>query len=327
MSYLTTQKNLYSIISNEVIDYIKNNYSQNNQVKKYAKNGNIYLEKINDSKPYHTSIPQSMVNTNFIDIDCGNNDNGDNCTSCLMKFGITQDQLKNYSDNIKNITSIQNNECSGVCSCNITNVSLSTHLIFTTSVSINSADIDSKKIYNNVRTSLTTVNKSESTSQNYNWMLALAGAPLGLIGAGIGALSTWENPTITKDIEEKIKSIILNLTMFYSQTINQIIINNQDLVVKGTGIKVHNISIDSLNDIVFTASITNCSDNNCVASDINDVANYVMNQIQDNISGEVIGLFKNAYNQNKSMIFTSIGFIILMIFLWLFLIIKKASSG
>ena len=131
MSYLEGRKNIYSIISKEVVDYIKDEFSLNKQLNKYTQNGHITLEKdmyvSNTRNQSFTGIPQNLVTNTSLYTECGNDDNGVQCIECLKKFDITDADLlpNNYENNIEKINYIKNNQCSGACSCNISNVSLS----------------------------------------------------------------------------------------------------------------------------------------------------------------------------------------------------------
>lgn len=338
MSYLEGRKNLYSIISNQVIKHIKDIFSDNEKLKDYAKNGNISLEKDFSSdlqNSVFTGIPQNLVTSTTIYSDCGNDDNGIYCIDCLKKFDITDNDLSpnNYANNIEKINNIKNNQCSGACSCNISNVSLSSHLIFTTGVNINAADINTNEVYKGVKDALTSVDKNISRTESVNWLWGLCGlvgtvatAGIGAVAAGAGIAGAAANPEIGIEVEEKIKKVISNMSAMYSQTINQLITNSQNLVVKGTGIKVHNISIKSLNDIVLSASISDCRGGDCIMASLNSITSDFISEIQKDISFQIKDMFKYAFKQNMNLIFAGGIFITVTMLLWFFLLFKKATS-
>ncbi len=328
MSYLEGRKNIYSIISNEVVNYIKDELSLNKQLNKYTQNGQITLEKdmyVFDTRtqPF-TGIPQNLVTSTSLYTECGNDDNGVQCIECLKKFDITDADLlpNNYENNIEKINYIKNNQCSGACSCNISNVSLSSHLIFTTGVNINAEDISVNDIYTNVYESMTSLNRNDSTEKSKNWWLTVFGG-----SRNIDPRFRDATITVSKNVEQEIKKVISNIGVMYAQSINQLITNSQQVVVKGTGIKVHNISIKSLNDITFSASISSCGGEDCVVRSLNDITNSFISEIQENISSQFIDMFKYAFEENKKLIIAAAIFIGLFICIWVFLIFKKATSN
>jgi hypothetical protein len=333
MSYLIGRENLFSTISNAVVNHIKKTTAANDKMVKYASNGILSLQATDSTNPVFAGIPTNLVTNASLYADCGNSDKGEKCIECMKTFGITDDDLlgDNYLKNMDTIKSIKDNECFGSCSCNVSNVSLSSHLIFTTGVNINSRDMDTNEIYESVNKSLTTVKKDETkTDSEVNWMWLLCGlAPVpGSAVFGLAASGVFDKPTTTINMELDIKKVIANMSIMYSQTINQLITTSQEFVIKGTGIKVHNISIQSLNDITMSASLSDCNNNDdgCVYNSLNSVTNKIMNEISNNITYEVTGMIKYAFDKNKNIIIAGGSFILITLFLWFFLLFKKAAS-
>lgn len=310
MSYLQGKKNLYSLISSTVINYIKDTKSMNNKLLKSSPDGQVFL-----------GIPNNLVSSTTLFANCGNESDPKECTKCLNTFGISDDMLQGdkYTENIDTINKYRKNECFGVCSCNITNVSLSTNLIFSTGVNINSTDLNNQDLMDQVKTALTTVNKSESSSKSYNWLYSL-------LGAG-GAIYAATNPTNYKDIEETVKKVVTNMTMLYSNTINQLITSSQEVVIQGTGVLVHNISMESVQNITMTASQQDCgTGGDCMISNLNNLTNQLMSSLTDAISQTFTGMFTYAFEQNKTLIIAASIFIAGTLFLWVFLLFKKAGT-
>jgi hypothetical protein len=309
MSYLQGKKNLYSLISSSVINYIKDTKSMNNELLKSSPNGQVFL-----------GIPNNLVSSTTLFANCGNDSTPKECTKCLNTFDITDDMLQGdkYTENIDVINKLRKNECFGVCSCNVTSVSLSTNLIFSTGVNINSTDLNNQDLMDQVKSSLTSVNKSESSSKSYNWLYSL-------LGAG-GAIYSATNPTNYNDIEDTVKKIVTNMTMLYSNTINQLITSSQEVVIQGTGIRINNISMESIQNITMTASQQDCGpDGKCMVSNINDLTNQLMQSMTDAISQTFTGMFSYAFQQNKTLIIAASVFITGTLFLWVFLLFKKAA--
>lgn len=324
MSYLQGRRNIYSLISSSVINYIRDNNSENNNLKATGVNDQVFL-----------GIPNNLVSSTTLYAECG--DDSSKCVKCMNEFGIDSTMLEkdNYKKNIEKINNVRNNECFGVCSCQFTNVSLSTNLIFTTGVNINMTKDVTQNIVDSVKNSMTKINKSESTSgDNYNWQYALLGGgaggvlggPLGVLGgAGIGAIASALSPEISHDVEQSLAKVVSSMFTLYSNTINQLITSSQEVVVKGTGIKVHNISLESIQDITLSASQQDCGSGDCVMNDINELTNNLMKSLQKNISTQFSDMFTYAFNQNKTLIIVCVIFVTLTMLLWFFLLFKTAS--
>tara|TARA_B110000908_G_scaffold168744_2_gene224326 strand:- start:35 stop:979 length:945 start_codon:yes stop_codon:yes gene_type:complete len=311
MSYLQGKKNIYSLISSSVIDYIKDTSSINNKLlTDSGGSGTVFL-----------GIPNNLVSSTTLLAQCGNGNDTAKCTKCLNNFGITDDMMTGdkYVTNLDVINKIRKNECFGVCSCNISNVSLETNLIFSTGVNINSNDINNSDIVNSIKDKMTSVNKSTSSGKHYNWLWAL----MGVSGVVIAATT----PTISKDVEDSLKKTVSNIAMMYSNTINQLITSSQEMVIQGTGVRVHNISMSSIQDITMTASQQDCGQSGtCTVTNINDLTNNLMASLTKNISEQFTGMFSYAFKQNKTLIIAAGVFITLTMFLWFFLLFKKAAS-
>ena len=309
MSYLQGKKNIFSIISGVVINNIKNNKSLNNTLLMDKPSQQVFL-----------GVPTNLISSTSLVADCGNDTSINECFNCIINSGISPSQMEEdqYLKNIININDKRNNECAGVCTCKITNISLESNLIFATGVNINGNDINSSELYNQVVKAFSTVNKNSTNSKNYNWLWALMG--------GTGLLIALTNPEEINNVEEEIKQTISNMSMLYSNTINQLISSSQTMIIQGTGIKVHNISLKSVQDITMTASQTNCGDGTCISTNINTITNSLMNSLQSSISSQITKMFTYAYEQNKTLIFGTIIFIVFFIFLYIYLIFKRASN-
>ena len=81
MSYLEGRKNIYSLISSNVIDYIKDNNSSNKELKNKSQLDNVFL-----------GIPTNLVSSTTFYADCGDS-NSSSCVDCMKKFGITDTML------------------------------------------------------------------------------------------------------------------------------------------------------------------------------------------------------------------------------------------
>lgn len=290
MSYLIGRQTIYSIISNNVLDYITSNFSENQRLK----NKNIS----------DISVPTSLISSSSLLVECGS----ESCEKCRLK----------YPDDI--------DLCDGLCKCSITNTSIDTSLYFKTTMSINMKDIDVNVISESVQEEMINYESSITSSTNPNWKNAIMGIIPGQGGSLLGGVSGLfsglvnRQPEITNDIKSELTSAITSIAFEYSQSINQIITSSQDIQISGSGVKVHNVSLDMLNDITMKASINNS------LNAIDSITNTFMDDIQEEISQEFSSVFQSAFDDNKQLIISGGLFIICVITLWIILVIKKSLS-
>jgi hypothetical protein len=333
MSYLKGRQNIFSIISGAVLNSIKkktlnDQLKSDNLLKGQLKTDNVFL-----------GVPNNFISNTMLHITCGNEKNKD-CFECMKLNGITEDMLEgdNYIQNIEGINKVRNTQCSGLCSCEFSNISLSSHLIFSTGVNINGNNINHDEISESVRKSITEFSQTKDSSETHNYLWAILGGVSGgmasggpggaILGASVAAGAEFLNPSNYNDIQKKVNATVSNISMLYAATINQLISSSQEMVIKGTGVKVHNISIKSIQDIVMKASQENCA-GRCVMSDVNDITNHYMNVLQEmqvELSKQVTGMFTYAYNENKDLIYGAVIFIVGIILAYFYLLFKKASQ-
>lgn len=314
MSYLEGRKNVFSLISGCIINHVKKKYAINNQIKQS-------LISTSDTTPnVFLGIPKNLVSTSLLTANCGNSTNNLKCLDCMKTYGITDTMLSgnNYITNINAINNVRNNECFGMCSCNFSNISLDSNLIFTTGSSINGTDLNTSEIADDVKQSMQSYNKSEASGKTYNWLYAILGVP-GLIYAAT-------NPTYSKAIDETVKSAVSNMSMLYANTINQLISSSSEITITGTGIKIHNISISSIENAIMLSTQTNCGQNNtCVSTNINNVTNTLMQSLQDSVTTQFQSMFTYAFKQNQTLIIYAVIFVVGTLFLYFYLLFKKAA--
>ena len=183
--------------------------------------------------------------------------------------------------------------------------------------------------------SFTSVKESTSSTESYNWDSAVLGVGIGgivdgpggaLIGGAIGAIDTLLDQEKYVEIQKDVMRAVQQISTLYVNTINQLITSSQEITLKGTGIKVHNISMKSVEDIVMTASQKNCNDNSCIDDSISNIINSLMSQLNNNITSQVSSMFSSAFQKNKKLIIYSIMFISVIVLMWLFLLLKKAAT-
>lgn len=336
MSYLEGRKNVFSLISACIIKNIKNNYAINNKLEKDLKNN---LKQDTQSNPsIFLSTPKNLVSTSLLTVNCGNSPSNSRCLECMKQYKITDAMLTgdNYMKNIDIINNVRNNQCFGLCSCEFSNINLTSNLMFTTGSSINGEDLDTASISKDVTDSMASYNKSESSGKEYNWLYSVLGGAAGAIvgpegavaGAAIGAGIAALDPTYTKQIEENVKSAVSNMSMLYANTINQLISSSREITVKGVGIKVHNISISSVENIVMVATQSNCGqDNTCVSTNIDNITNSLMGGLQDFITTSFESQFTYAFEQNKTLIIYAGVFIVGTLLIYFYLLFKRASHA
>ena len=341
-TFSDNDKNMYNYLNQKIIQYIENTMLSSIPYTKY--NTNDIREGLRKSnKPFSSlvvdffgtnnnqsiNISYNFVENNKVSPGIGNAVKFTDMIPILdrnYRLSLIYDNKRitnlgyptNYMKNIDAINKVRDTNCSGLCSCNFTNVSLSTNLLFTTGVNVNLTDTDTEKIYENIKLSQTNVDKSGSSSESTNWLPALLGVP--------GIIYAVENPTISKDAEINMKKVISNISLLYANTINQLITSSQELVVKGTGIKVHNISLESIQDITMTASQKNCGSGDCLLNNLNDLTNNLMSDLQKDITNKIKSSFAGAFDKNKNLIIGGGIFVFLTMLLWFFLLFKRASS-
>jgi hypothetical protein len=322
MSYISGKKNLYSLISNEVIKYHKSNI-QSQSINKELNTQYIKVLKDPDQPTLFINDPKNLISNSSLNI----NSSSQNCLYCLLHNGITQDDLStsdSYIKNIDNINKVRNSECQGVCTNNIENINLSTNLLFSTGVSINLDNATTKTISDNISNKLSSISKQTShdnSGPNGLWLL------FGIAGV----LPFMLSPTDTNTINEQVKKSVYNISQLYSNTINQLISSSQNVTILGSGVKVKNVSLSSIQDITMSASQANCADGStaqlsCVDGSISDITNSLLSVAFKGISSTSSSLLSYAFNQNKTLIFVLIGVVVVSTVLYLYLLINKSLN-
>lgn len=318
MSYIQGKKNLYSLISSSIINHIKSQSLNNTLLKN---KDYVEIEDSNANNQLFVSQPKSLIANSEINLNCGDTNN---CLACLKNNNISDDMLKkdNYKQNIDVINNLQQTKCDAVCSCNIKNVNLSSNLLFSVGVNINSQAIDSQKIANDIYSRISTRQSSTSsnteTNNSYYWLLL--GTP-GLLGL---------HPDINQtSITESLNKTVYNISQLYSDTINQLITSSQTITLSGTGIKAKNISLSTVQNIVMNASQQNCSGSDpnsgliCVDSQINDITNQLMSSAIKSMQYGT-SILTYTYEQNKNLIWSLLFLFVGSIILYVYLLIHKA---
>ena len=339
MSFIKGKKNLYSLINNSIINHIQKKSLNNTLLKDKNK---VKINQINDqsNQPVYSdpsvptlfiSQPKNLISNSNINIDC---DNSGKCLQCIINnTSLTSDMLvgDNYNKNIDIINNERNGECASVCKCDISYVNLETNLLFSVGVNINFTKNDSKTVTDSIISNLTTRTASSSSSSSYNpnyfWLL-LGVFDGGLLPGLLLALTTGSDST-TNTISENINKTVYNISQLYLNSINQLISSSQTIQLYGTGIKAKNISLSSLQDITMSASESNCSDSsgdtslNCIDGQVSDITNSLMSIALTSLNYSE-GLLSYMYNQNKTIIWVLLTIVVVFLFLYVFLLIKKA---
>ena len=326
MSFIQGKKNIYAIISNEVIKHYINPQSINKSFDTQS------VDVLKDTSPPPTldvTIPKNLIS--HVSLDIKNNSN--QCLICLNNNKVTTTGYitpQDYKSNLNKINTLRNGICKGVCTNDIQNINLSTNLLFSTSASINGIDGETVSHITsavNDRLSSLEKNTTSNTSHNYLWLLLGLVDPVNGLAAGITG-SVLSGST-TNTINENINTSVYNISQVYSNTINQLISSAQTLTIIGSGVKVKNISLSSLQDITMNASQTNCSDSGnysdaqCINNSISDITNTLLTNAFNNIANVSTSLLGYAYQQNKTLIFVILGFLALSLFIFVFLLIKR----
>ena len=327
MSFIQGKKNIYAIISNEVIKHYISPKSLN---KSFDTNS---VDVLTDTSPTGTldvTIPKNLIS--HVSLDIKNNSN--QCLICLNNNKVTDTGYitpQDYKSKLNTINTLRNGVCKGVCTNDIQNINLSTNLLFSTSASINGIDgATVSKINSAVHERLSSLEKNttSTSSHNYLWLLLGLVDPVG--GLLAGSIATASSGSTNNTIDEDINTSVYNISQVYSNTINQLISSSQTLTIVGSGVKVKNISLSSLQDITMNASQTNCSDSGnysdakCIDNSISNITNTLLSRAFTNITNVSTSLFGYAFQQNKKLIFVVLGFLALSLFIFVFLLIKRA---
>lgn len=352
MSFINLRSNIFSLISNEFISELRKQSKQQQEQQRQQRNLSTdftFANTINANNiSYDLSRPKNLASTSNININC--TDNNNNCKLCLENIaGISIEKLNNYIDNKNEIEQAKVDKCSGICTCEISNIDINTNLLFTVGTNINFTDeintTISKKIVSDITTGGTDINKT--TTYNNNWW-ALAG--VGIAGAAFtggasiaaalaagtagatGAIGYEATSKDYVDIEKNVKNVVQRMSSLYTNSINQLITSSQVLQIEGTGVKVHNVSIQSIQNILMKAAQINCSsDNNidpenCISNSLTDLTNSIMKRMVNEMQSTQESLLKSVWNANKKIIYISVGFFGVLFILYIYLIIKKALS-
>lgn len=325
MSFLQGKKNLYSLITNRIIDNIRKKKTMNDKLKNMYNNNILKVTDNPDNGSVIFGTPTNLVTETSINLECGDEIQCKNCIINNSNMSVDDLSPSNYTKNISQINNLRDNECFGVCSCKLSYINLSTDLVFATGININGQDIDNQEISKNVVNDITSANKTDSQSSTHpSWYWALCGLP----GALYAATSTSYN-----DIEKNVNQSVSNISLLFINSINQLISSSQSITIKGSGIKVHNISLKSIQDIVMTASQSNCSPNGatipstCVSTSIENLTNSLLDKMTGEMTQSAQSMFSYAFKQNSTLIYGSIVFIAGSLILYLYLIIKRSLKN
>jgi hypothetical protein len=293
MSYLKGRKNIYSIITNSIAEDLKT-----------KSDSNLMLNLNESNKKYNKSTPSTLINLSLIKINCGNGNK--ECFNCLTSYGLNNSDLEesNYLKNLKVIDELRSNKCFGVCSCILENLNLSNVLSYSIGYDINDSNIDTDSIFKKIK------DKIVNGSSNINLF-------------GPGSYSDVSSTAVT-DQESSLKKIINSISLTYKETIKQILSTSQIFEIAGTGLKIKNVSITNLQDAVLTALESNCGKNDCPVKNINDITNSFISTLTSNINTGFKSSFALAYEQNKYLIWGSILFLIVILLLYFYLLIKRS---
>lgn len=315
MSFLIGKSNLSAIISKNMIEYTQQKYSLN------------LTDQSSDLPNKYTSMPTNLISTSTIKVNCGDNYK---CSECLINQNI---DISNYNKNIDIINNSQNNECFSVCSCNLSSIDLNNNLVFLVGTSINYTQADKQNIATNVESDITTFTSSKTSSKEApNWTSAIMGGgagailggPEGLVaGAALGALDTGFNylfnPKYDTNITSNATSTINSVSESFQNTINQMISSAQELTIEGSGIKIKNVSLKSIQDITMKSEQIN--------SALNDFTNSISNTLSNpNLITQktTLNMLTYIWDQNKNLVI-GMGIVVLCsLLIWIYLEIKNA---
>ena len=320
MSYIEGRKNILSIISNSVL---KNILEKNTLNSKLLKEKNINNLQDGDNTSIFFGMPNNLSLNTTISVTCGDSIK---CKNCL-----DNNQYKTPED----IKKLQETDCFGLCSCNISNVNLLSNLLFSTGINVNLDNTTTNNIYSDIKDTMSNLSLSETTTTQTNWLTTiLVGTGIGILGGGLAG--GFLGGIITKDMTDKLfnsvdsnfTSVIKSISILYNQSINQLIVSSQILELQGSGIKVHNISLQTLQDINMAAIQNSCSvPNSCIINQIDTITNaFMASLISNEVNSSFVNLFTNAFQQNKKLIIYTVVFILSFILLYIYFIIKKALS-
>lgn len=311
MSFIKGKQNLYSTVSNSIIQQIKTIHEKN-----IKSNPSFKLYDQSYQSNTINGMPTTLLVTSVANIECGD---PVNCYNCMKLFGITDNTLINYNKNLNTINDIRNNQCFGLCSCNVQNINLSNTLVFAVGYNINGSDIDTQDIYNNTINELTHYN-STSTSTT-SWLNSFLGVP----GVTYG---THPDPgVVEKEVHDDMTRLVDNITLIFNQTINQLLSSSQTLEIKGTGIQIKNLSITTIQNATLSAiENNNCVGGTCIDDTMANIVNTLITTLSNSIQTGFDSSWKYAYEQNKNLLIGAAIFIPLLIILYVFLLFKKAAS-
>ena len=317
MSFIKGKQNLYSIISNSIIKHVKN------------KQNDFLLSKLKsfpDSGTKYKGMPTNLIVISSLNVNCGESDE---CYKCMKIFGVTDDNLTgdNYLKNKESIDKIRNNQCLGSCTCNIENISLSDTLIFDIGYTINGTDDDNNSIVADITNEMTTYSTDDSSSTSRNWLPLLLGLlPVpGSAVFGAAFVLAGGSDTVTNKIKDDMTRVVTNINLVFNQTINQLLTSIQIVEIQGTGIQVKNVSLSTIQNAILTATLSaSCTDGSCIDNDLTNITNTLITSLLEGISTTFNSSLQYAYDQNKTLIIGTIIFLVTIICLYIFLIIKKA---
>ena len=322
MSFIKGKQNIYSIISNSIVKNIQT--TQNNYIRSIASS---QLGVFPDSGQNYKGMPTNLIVISSINANCGESQE---CSNCMKIFGITDNNLQgdNYLENKDKIDKIRNNQCLGSCTCNIQHINTSNTFVFSVGYSIDGNDATTNSITENIIKEMQTYDSSTASTTSRNWLPALLGiADLGLGLGGLGYVLSGNSDTITNKIKDQMSRVVNSISMVFNQTINQLLTSVQTLEIQGTGIQIKNVSISTVQNAVLSAiENSTCTENTCINNDLSDITNTLINTLLTGISTDFLNVWKYAYEQNKTLIYATIIFLVVIIAIYIILIFKKASQ-
>lgn len=354
--FVTGKRNIYSFLSNAIIEQLKLD-SINDINALLVKESNTKTPLLQNAATgsntsYRSnSMPTSLLNVSLVNVNCGNN-NGE-CLSCLLKNGVAEDEISDRMNKVRK------ENCFGVCSCSIENVDMNNTLLFSSNHVVNDVtDSFVERVKKTMHSQILDASSqmTSTSTKRWGWAGAIfggaalgalgaltvatggaAGAALagGVAGAEVGGAAAVLGDLFGKDTTNTLNShfekLITDVSWNYQQSINQLLVTTQVMKIKGTGIKVRNISIQNLQNAVLTAIETNCANNydSCAISSLNTITSRVLsgkNGLVNNINTTFEGSFKYAFKKNKSLIWGTAIFIIMTGLIYVFLLFKRAAT-
>ena len=327
MSFLITRQNIYSMLTNAISNTLQQ--ESTNKLKNKLKNVKNNLKSVNsdDNSSLPPAMPTTLLNISLINIECGDETK---CVECLQMF---MDKQKLVPENVKmnnsEISTIKQNQCFGQCVCNIENVDLNTNLLFSVGYSIDGSDSNRvSSIYSSFTNTIFNSKTTQTTGGgDVDWLLVVTGVVTGGLSAQL-QLSTGGIPfttpkTLSNDVQQQLVKTIIQLSEVYNQTITQLLSSAQILEIKGTGIKVKNVSIKNIQNAVLTA--IQSTDTNIVDG-LNNISTSFVSEIQNNINNSFTDILTNVYTDNKILIWGCIILTVGFFILYIVLLYKKATK-